>query len=292
MKINSKDFRVSGGKKVNLADWPTLVKPFFRSKEEYKELLQAHVEELGEEQRRHYASAHYALLLIFQGLDAAGKDGAIRHVMSGVDPTGCEVYSFKQPSAEELKHDFLWRTNCRLPERGRIGIFNRSYYEEVLVVRVHPALLRQQGLAAELLHEKTIWDERYRSIVDLERHLHRNGTHIVKIFLHLSREEQRKRFLERIDEPGKNWKFSMSDIQERQYWKEYMKAYERCLQATSTDHGHWYVVPADDKLNARLIISRIVLDAIEGLKPQYPRVDAKRRAELLDIRQQLTKERK
>jgi PPK2 family polyphosphate:nucleotide phosphotransferase len=288
MRLNSKDFRVPSGKKVNLSEWPTLVKPYFDSREEYGELLKKHVQELSTLQRLHYASNRYALLLIFQGMDAAGKDGAIRHVMSGVDPAGCEVYSFKQPTPQELEHDFLWRTTCRLPERGRIGIFNRSYYEEVLVVRVHPKLLHSQGLPPELVNEKSIWDERYRSIVDLERHLHRNGTHIVKIFLHLSKEEQRKRFLARIDEPRKNWKFSMSDIRERQYWKDYKKAFEHCLQATSTDHAHWYVVPADNKPNARLIVSRIVLDALESLKLEYPKVDATRQAELLEIREQLT----
>jgi PPK2 family polyphosphate:nucleotide phosphotransferase len=216
MKLGSKNFRVEPAKKVDLSEWPTTIKPFCESKREYQELLEKHVQELGSLQHLHYASGRYALLLIFQGMDAAGKDGAIRHVMSGVNPQGCEVFSFKQPSAEELEHDFLWRTTCRLPERGRIGIFNRSYYEEVLVVRVHPEILRSQGLSEELRHEKTVWEDRYRSIVDLERHLHRNGTRIVKIFLHLSQEEQRKRFLERIDKPEKNWKFSLSDIHERE----------------------------------------------------------------------------
>jgi PPK2 family polyphosphate:nucleotide phosphotransferase len=238
-------------------------------------------------QRLHYASDRYALLLIFQGMDAGGKDGAIRHVMSGVNPQGCEVFSFKQPSAEELKHDFLWRTTCRLPERGRIGIFNRSYYEEVLVVRVHPEILRSQGLPNELLDEKSIWKERYRSIVDLEEHLHRNGTRIIKFFLHLSKAEQRKRFLERIDEPDKNWKFSLADIHERKYWPHYMEAYEDCLNATSTHHAPWYVVPADDKDNARLIVSRIVLDALDGLNLAFPKTTAKRRRELESIRNQL-----
>jgi PPK2 family polyphosphate:nucleotide phosphotransferase len=220
-------------------------------------------------------------------MDGAGKDGAIRHVMSGVNPEGCEVFSFKQPSAEELDHDFMWRTTCRLPERGRIGIFNRSYYEDVLVVRVHPELLRSQGLPTELCDEKTVWDGRYRSIVDLEKHLLRNGTRIVKIFLHLSEEEQRKRFLARIDEPDKNWKFSLADIHERKYWKGYVKAYEECLHATSTHHAPWYVVPADDKRNARLIVSRIVLDALEDLKMAWPRITPKRRAELQSIRKHL-----
>jgi PPK2 family polyphosphate:nucleotide phosphotransferase len=291
MKINSKDFLVRPGKKVELSKWPTIVKPFCKSKEQYQELLQKHVEELSSLQRLYYASNRYALLLIFQGMDGAGKDGAIRHVMSGVNPQGCEVFSFKQPSAEELEHDFLWRTTCRLPERGRIGIFNRSYYEEVLVVRVHPEILRSQGLPEELRDEKTIWKERYRSIVDLESHLYRNGTRTIKIFLHLSQEEQRKRFIERIDEPDKNWKFSTSDIHERKYWKDYMEVYEDCMHATSTHHAPWYVVPADDKENARLIVSRIILDALKGLKMAYPKTTEKRRLELQSIRKQLAKQR-
>ena len=287
MKINSKDFRVRPGETVKLKEWPTIVKPFCRSKKRYHKLLEEHVEQLSSLQRLHYASSRYALLLIFQGMDAAGKDGAIRHVMSGVNPQGCEVFSFKQPSAEELKHDFLWRTTRHLPERGRIGIFNRSYYEEVLIVRVHPEILRGQGLPSELLDEKTIWKERYRSVVDLEEHLHRNGTRIIKIFLHLSKDEQRKRFRERIDELDKNWKFSLSDIRERNYWKHYMKAFETCLTATSTHHAPWYVVPADDKENARLIVSRIVLDALNELKMAYPKTTAKRRRELESIRKRL-----
>jgi PPK2 family polyphosphate:nucleotide phosphotransferase len=287
MKINSKDFRVRPNEKVKLSEWPTIVKPFCKSRKRYQKLLGEHIEELSSLQQLHYASNRYALLLIFQGMDAGGKDGAIRHVMSGVNPQGCEVFSFKQPSAEELEHDFLWRTTCRLPERGRIGIFNRSYYEEVLVVRVHPEILRSQGLAEELRDEKTIWEERYRSIVDLEEHLHRNGTRIIKVFLHLSKDEQRKRFLERIDEPDKNWKFSLADVHERKYWKRYMQAYEACLSATSTRHAPWYVVPADDKENARLIVSEIVIDAFNNLKMAYPKTIAKRRRELKSIRKLL-----
>ncbi len=289
MKINSKDFRVRPGEKVKLHKWPTLVKPYCKSKKQYKKLLEKHVEELSSLQQLHYASDRYALLLIFQALDAAGKDGSNQHVMSGVNPEGCDVFSFKQPSAEELKHDFLWRTTCRLPERGRIGIFNRSYYEEVLVVRVHPEVLRNEGLSEELRDEKTIWNDRYRSIVDLEEHLYRNGTRIIKVFLHLSKNEQRKRFLERIDEPEKNWKFSLGDIHERKYWKHYGKAYEECLNATSTHHAPWYVVPADDKENARLIVSRIVLDALNELKMTYPRTTPKRRRELRSIGKLLAK---
>ena len=289
MKIDAKRFRVQPGAKVRLSAWPTLVNPFCKTKEEYETLLEQNREELGAQQKLHYACGRYALLLILQGMDSAGKDGAIAHVMSGVDPQGCEVSSFKQPSVEELQHDFLWRTTRRLPARGWIGIFNRSYYEEVLVVRVHPELLRNQGLSDELPNQKTFWEDRYRSIVDSERHLYRNRTRIVKIFLHLSKEEQRKRFLARIDDPRKNWKFSLSDIHERKYWKDYMTAYEACLRATSTQYAPWYVVPADDKKNARLIISRIVLDAFEDLKLEYPRLSTKRRAEFQSFRKLLAK---
>jgi len=289
VKIQSEKFRVEPDKKFRLDDRPTIIKPYCKSKKQYHKTLEDHVEELSALQQLHYASHRYALLIIFQGIDAAGKDGAIRHVMSGVNPEGCEVFSFKQPSAEELEHDFLWRTTCRLPERGRIGIFNRSYYEEVLVVRVHPEILENEGLSEELRDEKAVWKERYRSIENFESHLHVNGTRVVKIFLHLSQEEQRKRFLERIDEPDKNWKFSLTDIHERKYWKQYAAAFEECLNATSTEASPWFVVPADDKENARLIISRIVMDALKDLKMSYPKTTAKRKAELQAIRKLLMK---
>jgi PPK2 family polyphosphate:nucleotide phosphotransferase len=286
MKIDAKDFRVGDGERVKLKEWPTKVKPYFSTKEEYTEELERHVKELSDLQELLYGSNRYAVLLLFQGMDAAGKDGAIRHVMSGVNPQGCEVASFKQPSAEELEHDFLWRAALRLPERGRIGIFNRSYYEEVLVVRVHPEDLRGEGLGKEV-GKKGLWKERYESIVEMERHLHRNGTRIVKVFLHLSKEEQRRRFLARIDEPEKNWKFSMADIHERKYWAKYRAAFEDCLSATSTRRAPWYVVPADDKENARLIVSAIVVGAMGELKMRYPQTTAKRRKELLEIRREL-----
>jgi PPK2 family polyphosphate:nucleotide phosphotransferase len=289
MKINSSAYSVRPGHQVKLRKWPTIAEPLGDSDKEYRALLHGHVEELSKLQRLHYASGRFALLVIFQGLDAAGKDGAIRHVLSGVNPEGCEVSSFKEPTAEELRHDFLWRTTCRLPERGRIGIFNRSYYEEVLVVRVHPEILRAQGLPPALLDEKKIWKQRYRSIVDMEDHLHRNGTKIVKIFLHLSKEEQRRRFLARIDDPDKNWKFSLSDIHERDYWRRYMKAYEDCLEATSTKHAPWYVVPADDKDSARVIISQVVVDALGALHATYPKATRKRRGQLAAIRKLLTR---
>jgi len=287
MNIISKDFQVMEGKKVNLKEWSTLIKPAYKSKKMYKKHLKEDIEELSDLQQLHYASDHCALLLIFQAMDTAGKDGVIRHVMSGINPQGCQVFSFKHPSATELEHDFLWRTTRNLPERGHIGIFNRSYYEEVLIVRVHPELLSSQGVSDEQFNEKTIWKKRYRSIVDLENHLYRNGTRIIKFFLHLSKEEQRKRFIDRIDRPEKNWKFNLADLEERKFWQQYMQAYESCLSATSTKKSPWYVVPADDKKNARLIVSKIILDTFKALNMNYPKTDEKRRKELLLIRQQL-----
>jgi PPK2 family polyphosphate:nucleotide phosphotransferase len=289
MKIRSKDFRVAEGAGVDLDEWPTKVDPLYKSKKKYEELLNEHVEDLSSQQRMLYASNRHAVLLIFQAMDAAGKDGAIRHVMSGVNPQGCQVFSFKHPSATELAHDFLWRTTRDLPERGKIGIFNRSYYEEVLIARVHPEILRAEGLPDSSLIGKAVWHDRYRSIVDLEKHLSCNGTRIIKFFLHLSKDEQRKRFIDRIDEPEKNWKFSLADIEERKFWKQYMKAFAACIQATSTREAPWYVVPADDKENARLIVSQIVLDTLKDLDLRYPTTTATRRKELLAIRKRLEK---
>jgi PPK2 family polyphosphate:nucleotide phosphotransferase len=290
MKIDSQAYCVAEGTKVKLRKWATLASPVYKSKRHYRKLLESHVEQMSRLQEVHYAANRYALLLIFQAMDAAGKDGAIRHVMSGVNPQGCEVSSFKAPSADELEHDFLWRSTRALPPRGHIGIFNRSYYEEVLIVRVHPKTLRAE-LADGTLHEsKKIWDGRYRSIIDFERHLHRNGTRIVKFFLHLSKEEQRKRFLSRIDEPQKNWKFSMADVREREYWQDYMRAYEQCLSATSTEIAPWYIVPADDKPSARLIVSQVILDTLGALGSSYPVIDARRRRELRAVRRSLMKE--
>ena len=291
MSIDTERFRVRAGAAVDLAKLRTRVKPIYGSRREYRKLLAADVQALSELQELHYASNRHALLLIFQAMDAAGKDGAIRHVMSGVNPQGCQVFSFKHPSAAELQHDFLWRSTQCLPERGRIGIFNRSYYEEVLIARVHPGILRSEGVPDALIDAPGVWQDRYRSIVDLERHLHRNGTRIVKFFLHLSKEEQRRRFLERIDDPTKNWKFSRADIEERAFWDDYMRAYAACLGATSTDAAPWYVVPADDKDNARLIVSRIVLDALRALDMRYPALDDERREELQRIGRQLEAER-
>lgn len=285
MKIDPEDFRVPEGKKFHIGKWPTKVKSFYKSKDEYQEMLRGHIARLDEQQQLLYASNQYAVLLIFQAMDAAGKDGAIRHVMSGINPQGCQVFSFRHPSVSELAHDFLWRTARDLPERGKIGIFNRSYYEEVLIVRVHPEILHGENLLRD--GGKKIWEHRFRSIRDFERHLHANGTRIVKFFLHLSEEEQRKRFLARIDQPDKNWKFDEGDMAERARWKDYMHAYQACLEATSTGHAPWYVVPADDKENARLIVSQIILETLEGLKMHYPEVSKARKKRLQAIRRRL-----
>jgi PPK2 family polyphosphate:nucleotide phosphotransferase len=289
MKFDPDDFRVREGHDVRLRKWPTSVAPAYKSEQSYQKLLDDHVAQLSSLQQLLYAANSHAILLIFQAMDAAGKDGAIRHVMSGVNPQGCQVFSFKHPSPDELQHDFLWRTTRVLPERGKIGIFNRSYYEEVLIVRVHPEILRAEGLPDVPSKENTIWHDRYRSIVDLERHLHANGTRVIKFYLHLSKDEQRKRFLERIDDPEKNWKFSLADVEERGYWKQYMKAYEECLSATSTRESPWYVVPADDKKNSRLIVSRIIVDTLAALKMTYPKTSSARRRELLSIRKRLVR---
>ena len=285
--IDTRDFRVDTRADLDLSALLTTSTPCYSSHKDYKKQLKKHVKKLASLQQLHYASDHWALLLIFQGMDAAGKDGAIRHVMSGVNPQGCQVFSFKAPTDQDLEHDFLWRTTCNLPERGRIGIFNRSYYEDVLIARVHPEILHATGLPDQLIDRKDIWEQRYRSIRDLEAHLHRNGTQIVKIFLHLSKEEQAQRFRARIDAPEKNWKFSLADIRERSYWDTYQQVYGECLHATSTEHAPWYIVPADDKDNARLIVSQIVLDTLEGLKMSYPETTPERHQELEALRSQL-----
>ncbi len=289
MKIRTDDFRVREGDDIKLHKLATITEPIYGSTKDYQELLAKHVLQLSELQELLYASNRFSILLIFQAMDAAGKDGAIKHVMSGVNPQGCQVYSFQHPSAAELQHDFLWRTTRDLPARGRIGIFNRSYYEEVLIVRVHPELLESEGLPDVSPDDHSVWRHRFRSITNLERHLHENGTRIIKIFLNLSEEEQRKRFLQRIDQPEKNWKFSLDDIKERGFWKEYMQAYEACLSATSTEDSPWYVVPADDKQNARLIVSQILVDTLQALKMRYPKASTKRTDELLEIRKHLQK---
>jgi PPK2 family polyphosphate:nucleotide phosphotransferase len=268
MKLS--EYRVTPATRVHLKKWPTDVQALYDSEEQCQQLLAAQGEALSAQQQMLYATAQHALLIVLQGMDAAGKDGVVRHVMAGVNPQGCQVTAFKTPSSEELKHDFLWRAVRVLPERGRIGLFNRSYYEDVLIVRVHPELLEHSGLPHPLRKDKALWKHRHASIRDFERHLVRNGTVIVKIFLHLSKEEQRRRFLARIDEPDKNWKLDTADIKERDYWHGYQQAYGETLAATSSREAPWYIVPADDKANARLIVSRIVLKTLHALKLAYP----------------------
>jgi PPK2 family polyphosphate:nucleotide phosphotransferase len=287
VRIDSESFMVRSGEKVRLSSRPTAVKPLYASKEEYERLLAGRVRQLSDLQRTLYAANSHALLVVFQAMDAAGKDSAIRHVMSGVNPQGCQVYSFKHPSASELAHDFLWRTTVCLPERGRIGIFNRSYYEEVLIVRVHPEILLREGVPNSVPDSKKVWQHRFDSIVDFEAHLYRNGMRIVKFFLHVSKEEQQKRFLARIDEPTKNWKFSLGDVEERRFWPQYMEAYEKCLGGTSRSHAPWYVVPADDKRNTRLIVSQVIIETLKSLDLSYPKVGPVRRKELQAIRKRL-----
>ena len=290
MTIKTKPFRVEEGERVDLTDRPTRIDPLYASKADYRDRLKAHVKALSKLQRAHYASGHAALLIIIQAMDAGGKDGVIRHVLSGINPQGCQVTSFKPPSEAELRHDFLWRSTVRLPERGQIGIFNRSYYEEVLVVRVHPEQLRAEGVVRHGDGDK-IWKGRFQSINDLEAHLVRNETRIVKVFLHLSKDEQRRRFLSRLDDPDKTWKFDPADMVERTRWDDYRRAYEACLSATSTEHAPWLVVPADDKKTARLIVSQAVLDQLQALHPTFPEPSAERREALAGVREQLEAER-
>ncbi len=255
-------------------------------KPEARELLARGVDWLADAQDKLYAQDRWSVLLVFQAMDAAGKDSTIKHVMSGVNPQGCQVYSFKQPSAEELDHDFMWRYARCLPERGRIGIFNRSYYEEVLVVRVHPELLERQKIPGDLVGKK-VWEERYEDIASFERHLFCNGTLILKFFLHVSRDEQRRRFLERLDRPEKNWKFSPTDVAERSHWDDYMTAFEDAIRATASRHAPWYVVPADNKWFTRLVVAAAIVEALDGLGLAYPKLDAAKRKELAAARAML-----
>jgi len=280
-------FRVTNGKKFRLADVKTDDTGGIDSKDEGKERLAQSVDRLCDLQKKLYAQNQWSLLAIFQGMDAAGKDGAIAHVMSGINPEGCEVHSFKAPSVEELDHDFLWRTSVRLPARGRIGIFNRSYYEEVLVVRVHPEILAGQKLPPRGKNGDSIWKERFESINALERHLERNGTAVVKFFLHLSKKEQKARFLERLEEPDRRWKFSMGDVEERGHWSEYMAAYEDMIRHTSSEHAPWYVIPADNKWFARLAVSGGILERIRGLGLEYPKIEGAAQRELARVRRGL-----
>lgn len=290
MAIDTEQFRVRERRRIRLGNWSTRVDDLYDNKEDYKADLTRQVARLSELQNVLYADDRYALLVVFQAMDAAGKDGVIKHVMSGINPQGCQVFSFKHPSAQELDHDFLWRSTLCLPERGRIGIFNRSYYEEVLIVRVHPEILSAQRLPDRPRTAKKLWKRRYKSIVDFECHLHRNGTRVVKFFLHVSKEEQRQRFLARLDDPAKNWKFSEGDLAERALWDDYMSAYEACLEATSTDEAPWFVVPADDKENARLIVAEVLVETLSRLKLRYPAPDTERVKQLQSIRRRLARE--
>jgi PPK2 family polyphosphate:nucleotide phosphotransferase len=268
----AKTYRIDSGKHFRLKDFDPTDTGHWHSKDHAEKELQESIVRMAELQDKLYAQDNWALLLIFQAMDAAGKDGVIKHVMSGVNPQGCQVYSFKAPSDLELQHDFLWRTTRDLPERGHIGIFNRSYYEEVLVVRVHPEVLKGQKTPPSLVG-KNIWEERFEDIRCFERHMARNGTVIRKFFLNLSKKEQKKRFLARLDEPEKNWKFSAADIHERKYWDDYQKAYEDMIRGTASEHAPWHVVPADNKWFTRLVVSAVVVEALESLDLAYPKVD-------------------
>jgi PPK2 family polyphosphate:nucleotide phosphotransferase len=286
MKIDTRRFVVKPGEKHPVRRHPTSIDDLYRSKDGFREMLQDHSKRLGELQEMLYATKERALLVIFQGMDTAGKDGTIRHVMAGVSPQSVQVWSFGKPTDAELRHDFLWRETLCLPERGRIGIFNRSYYEEVLVVRVHPELLAAQDLAARS-RAHDIWEERFRSINEFERHLTHNGTRVVKFFLHISKREQRARLLARLDDPSKLWKFNTGDIAERRRWTRYMQAYDECLSATSTGRAPWHVVPADNKRNARLIVSQVLIETLSAMKLRVPRVTPAKARELRAIKSSL-----
>lgn len=288
MDFDIASVRVAPGQKLDLEQRPTKVAKLYTDDIEYKALLKANVQRLSNIQERFFADGRHALLIIFQAMDTAGKDGCIEHVLSGVNPQGCIVHSFRHPSATELEHDFLWRTSQALPSKGMIGVFNRSYYEEVLVVRVHPEILAAQKVPGSGDNE-SFWRRRFESIKQHEQHLHRNGTRIVKFFLHISKKEQRKRLLSRIDDAGKRWKFSPNDLVERALWDSYMHAYTEALKATSTQEAPWYCVPADDKKNARLMVSEVILKTLEALKPEFPAVTPEQEAALLEARAQLTK---
>jgi PPK2 family polyphosphate:nucleotide phosphotransferase len=287
--VRLKQFQAPAGQRFRLRDYDPADTAGIRNKAEAEAQLAESKSVMRRLQERLYAQDRWSLLLVLQAMDAAGKDSTIEHVMSGVNPQGCEVYSFKAPSDEELDHDFLWRTTIRLPRRGHIGIFNRSYYEEVLVARVHDEILKRQKLPRELMTTR-IWDERYEDINSHERYLVRNGIVLRKVFLHISREEQRRRFLARLERPEKQWKFSMHDVEERKRWADYMRAYEQAIRATSTTHAPWFVVPADHKWYSRLVVSRIIIEALEGLNLQFPEVDPAHRRELGKIRQALEAE--
>ena len=288
--MNYKEFRVTEGKKLNLKKHKTDATGKYKSKEEAVADLQKNIERLAKLQAVLYAQNHHALLIIIQALDAAGKDGLIKHVMTGLNPQGCQVFSFKAPSPEELDHDFLWRASKSLPERGRLGIFNRSYYEEVLVVRVHPNFLQNQPLPTKTKTDKNVWEKRFEDIRNFEKYLTRNGVHVLKIFLNVSKDEQKKRFLERIDTPEKNWKFSSGDIKERGFWDDYQKVYTEAMEATSTEKSPWYVIPADNKWFTRVAVSEIICQHLEAMKLHYPELNEAQKAELAECKKMLESE--
>ena len=281
----SDPYRINHGKKFRLKDFDPSITTHVHSKEQAQELLDRGIADMRDLQDKLYAQDRWALLIILQGMDAAGKDGSIKHVMAGVNPQGCQVYSFKQPSIEEMNHDYMWRSNRKLPERGHIGIFNRSYYEELLVVRVHPDILKSERVPEELI-TKDIWQERFEDIRNSERYLARNGTVVRKFFLNISKKEQKNRFLERLDNPEKNWKFSTSDLRERQFWDKYMDAYEEMIAGTCSKHAPWYVVPADNKWYTRLVVAAAIVDALGELKLSYPKLSAEQRKQLAAARKE------
>ncbi|HYK77466.1 MAG TPA: polyphosphate kinase 2 family protein [Daejeonella sp.] len=294
MEENIRKFRVCGDKKIELSNYSSSYSAHY-SKEDSAKALNKYKLEMEELQEKLYATNRYSLLIIFQAMDAAGKDSAIEHVMSGVNPQGCQVYSFKQPNAEEYKHDFLWRHYKNLPEKGRIGIHNRSHYENVLICKVHPELVLKEGIANISTLDSLnphFWKARYESILDFEKHLFRNGTILIKFFLHISKDEQKKRFLSRIDDPLKNWKFSAFDVEERKYWHEYMKAYEEAINATATKDSPWYIIPADKKWFARLAIGEIIADTLKSLDLKLPKPPKEEKNTLAECKQLLLNEKK
>jgi PPK2 family polyphosphate:nucleotide phosphotransferase len=275
----SEPYRIDHGKDFRLKDFDPASTGHFRSKEHAQDLLEQGISEMREQQDKLYAQRNWAVLIVLQAMDAAGKDGVIEHVMSGVNPQGCQVYSFKQPSEEELNHEYMWRSNTRLPQRGQIGIFNRSYYEEVLVVRVHPEILKKERIPEELVG-KDLWKKRFEDIGNVEQYLTRNGIVIRKFFLNLSKKEQKRRFLQRLENPEKNWKFSAADVRERECWDDYMKAYEEMIAATSTKAAPWYVVPADNKWYTRVVVAAAIVDTLKELKLEYPKLTPEERKQL------------
>jgi PPK2 family polyphosphate:nucleotide phosphotransferase len=291
-RIKIEDFRYAPGKSAKLSSIPTEIPDVYKNKDEYEDLMGEYTEKVQSLQDMLYAYDRYSLLLIFQGMDTAGKDGAIKHVMSGINVTGVQVFTFKRPSDMELDHDWMWRTTCCLPERGRIGIFNRSYYEEVLVVKVHPEILRNyQRIPKDLIaDENKIWEDRYKDINNFEDFQHRNGCRVVKFFLNISKEEQKRRLLDRIDQPEKNWKMSLQDVEERKDWEKYMDCYQELLDKTSSPNSPWYVIPANDKKNARLIISRIILGELKSLDMHFPEVTDEFRAKLKAVKDVLNED--